>query len=183
MADGMGLAPEGATEAFAGGRRWFVVKSLPRKELLAEQHLKRQDFETYLPLLATSASTLRQTGITRLGPFFPGYLFVRLNTLADRWRSVNGTIGVSSLVQFGDRPAPVPTGLVEAMQIKTAVSGQLGFEDEFAPGAEIRIIGGPFDRLLGKFSGLDGAGRARVLLELMGRATTVSLPRTSIMAV
>lgn len=167
----------------AGRARWFVVKSLPRKELLAKQHLQRQEFETYLPLLASSVTTLRATGATRLAAFFPGYLFVRLDLSKDRWRSVNGTIGVSSILQTGGMPTPVPLGLVELLQTRTSATGQLGFEDQFAPGAAIRIVGGPFDRLFGVFQALDGEGRARVLLEIMGRPIAVSLPRVSIMAV
>ena len=164
-------------------RRWFVVKSRPRKEFLAEQHLHRQHFQTYLPLMTSTVATIRATGATRLTPFFPGYLFVRLNPASDRWRSVNGTIGVSTILQSGGQPTPVPSGLVERMQERTSETGQLGFEDLLRPGSEIRVVGGPFDRLFGVFQSLDGEGRARVLLELMGRPITVSLPHVSIMAV
>jgi transcriptional antiterminator RfaH len=106
-----------------------------------------------------------------------------LDLARDRWRSVNGTIGVSTILQTGGMPAPVPSGLVEHLQSRTSESGQLGFEDQFAPGSEIRIVGGPFDRLFGVFQRLDGEGRASVLLEIMGRPIAVSLPRVSIMAV
>ncbi|MFT3722201.1 MAG: transcription termination/antitermination NusG family protein [Hyphomonadaceae bacterium] len=166
-----------------GARRWFVVKSIPRKESVAKQHLQRQNFETYLPLMASSIATQRATGATRLAAFFPGYLFVKLDLSRERWRSINGTIGVSSVLQTGGLPTPVPYGLVEHLQSRTSETGLLGFEDEFAPGAAIRIVGGPFDRLFGEFQALDEEGRARVLLEIMGRPIAVSLPRASIMSV
>lgn len=183
MYDGLGIVHEDVFKDSRDVRRWFVVKSLPRKETLAGQHLRRQNFETFLPLLTSTATTMRKTGIARRAAFFPGYLFVRLSLVHDRWRSVNGTIGVSSILQTGGMPAPVPVGLVEDLQARTSEAGELGFEDEFEAGEAVRIVGGPFDRLFGVFERLDGEGRARVLLEIMGRPIAVSLARASVMAV
>ena len=160
-----------------------MVKSLPRKEVLAHEHLVRQHFETYLPLISVSGSTLHRAGVTRRTAFFSGYLFVRLDVASDRWRSVNGTVGVSSILQTGGRPAPVPVGLVEQLRERTLDTGELGFEDDVAPGAAIRIVGGPFDSFLGEFRGMDGKGRAQVLIELMGRPVAVLLSRQAVMAV
>ena len=175
--------PNGEATGRDPDRRWFVVKSLPRKEVLARQHLELQDFEAYLPLISVSGSTVHRTGMTRQAAFFPGYLFVRMNVSSDRWRSVNGTIGVSSILQSGGRPAPVPVGLVEHLLQRTNETGELGFEDRLSPGAAVRIVGGPFDRLMGEFRGMDGEGRARVWLDMMGRPIAVSLARESITAV
>jgi transcription antitermination factor NusG len=48
-------------------------------------------------------------------PFFPRYQFIVLDLARHQWHSVNGTIGVSRLVMCGDRPHPVPPGVVEAV--------------------------------------------------------------------
>jgi transcription antitermination factor NusG len=77
----------------------------------------------------------------------------------------------------------LPVGLVEHLQERTLETGELGFEDTLAPGAAIRSVGGPFDRFLGEFRGMDGEGRARVLLEMMGRPVAVLLSRQAVMAV
>jgi transcription antitermination factor NusG len=41
-------------------------------------------------------------------PLFPGYIFVQLDLTRDRWRSVNGTFGIASLIMQGERPHAVP---------------------------------------------------------------------------
>jgi transcription elongation factor/antiterminator RfaH len=161
--------------------RWYVVRSLPRKERTAQEHLYRQGFQTYLPLL-TSASTLAGSAAHQAA-FFPGYLFVRLSLARDRWRSVNGTIGVANMLHVGGHPTPAPHGLVEHLIDKTNKFGELGFEDVLQPGRAVRVIGGPFDRLLGTFEGLDGTERALVLLNMMGRPVSVSISRGAVMAV
>jgi transcription antitermination factor NusG len=122
-------------------------------------------------------------GIARQSAFFPGYLFIQLNLAVDRWRSVNGTIGVSNILHVGGRPTPAPTGLVEHLIERTNEFGELAFEDMLRTGRAIRVVGGPFDRLLGTFEALDGPGRVRVLLDMMGRPVSVSLSRGSVMAV
>jgi transcription antitermination factor NusG len=42
-----------------------------------------------------------------LGAYFPAYLFVRFDLTKDRWRSVNGTLGVSRLVGSENRPTAI----------------------------------------------------------------------------
>jgi hypothetical protein len=46
-----------------------------------------------------------------------------------RWRSINGMIGVRSLVMQGERPACCPTGLVERMIEMTDTDGLVRLAD------------------------------------------------------
>jgi transcriptional antiterminator RfaH len=156
-------------------RRWFAVKAQPGREALALVHLQRQGFETYLPLMAQGLPTSSR-GPNRPKPFFPGYLFVRLCLDTDRWLSVNGTRGVARIVQLGDRPTPVPRGLVEQMQRLTAGEGTLGFSEPLFPGDPIRVVGGAFDDAIGVFQRVSARERVTVLLSLMQRQIEVSLP-------
>src|SRR6516164_8065361 len=48
-------------------------------------------------------------------PLFPRYIFLILDLGRDRWLSVRGTVGVSSLFTSEDRPVPVPEGIVETL--------------------------------------------------------------------
>src|SRR5690606_6821418 len=105
---------------------------------------------------------------TAKAPFFPRYLFVELELGRDRWRSVNGTFGVSSLIMEGERPKPVPTGVVEELRALCDGSGVLSFESEIQPNQPVRLLSGPFAGLVGRMTGLTSSGRVRVLLEIMG---------------
>lgn len=166
-----------------GVRRWFAVRAQPRKEQLAELHLNRQNFETFLPRIARSAR--RPTGtVTTLTPFFPGYLFVRLDLAADRWRTVNGTIGVIGLVQFGEHPTPTPAGLIENMATRASQDSEVRLES--APlhsGQAVRFVGGAFDGRIGAFEATSPDERVTILLALMSREVRVRVPRSAVMAV
>lgn len=166
-----------------GARRWFAVRAQPRKEQLAELHLKRQGFEAFLPRMQKSVR--RPTGTaTVLTPFFPGYLFVQLDLGVDRWRSVNGTIGVIGLVQFGDTPTPTPAGLVEGMVERASENDEVRFEAApLISGQQVRFVGGAFDGCIGAFEGMEPDERVTVLLGLMSRQVRVRVPRAAVMAV
>ena len=86
---------------------WYVVQTQANAERKAAFHLERQGFAVYLPQYLRRWRHARRTEL-RPAPFFPRYLFVALDLSRDRWRSVNGTFGVSRLVMEGERPQPVP---------------------------------------------------------------------------
>ena len=97
-----------------GSLRWYAVNTLPRREFRARQQLENQGFRVFLPQgLKTVRHARKLTNV--LAPFFPRYIFVELDLTFHRWRSVNGTFGVRSLVMQGETPHPVPRGIVETM--------------------------------------------------------------------
>lgn len=148
--------------------RWYLVRSLTGREVIADQHLRRQGFVTFLPRRARTVRHARRIQVT-LGAYFPGYLFARLDLDRDRWRSINGTVGVAHLVGHGDRPAPAPRGLVEAM-CAAADERQVLAGPQLAAGQRVRIVAGAFADSLAVIERLDDAGRVRVLLEIMDGA-------------
>src|SRR5271166_1469580 len=94
------------------GQRWFVARVLPHREASAQFNLHRQGYRSFAPGLRRTirhARTMRNV----IAPLFPGYIFVILDLSADRWRCVNSTIGVASLIMGVEQPTPVPPGIVE----------------------------------------------------------------------
>ena len=152
-------------------RRWYLVRTLGGRELVAAGQLERQGFRCFLP---KRLRTVRHARKLRTGPaaFFPSYLFVELDLDRDRWRSVNGTTGVSHLVGWGERPAPAPHGVVESLMAACDASGFLA-PPLLQAGQTVRITAGPFADRLARIERLDDAGRVRVLLEIMGCETPV----------
>jgi transcriptional antiterminator RfaH len=115
-----------------------------------------------------------------LRPLFPGYVFVAMDLSKHRWRSVNGTFGVASLIMGGEQPTPVPPGVVEALVASCESSGVVRLDDGLEIGQKVRILSGPFAQTLCRLAHLDDRGRVRVLLEIMGMEVAAQLDRSAI---
>jgi transcriptional antiterminator RfaH len=161
--------------------RWFAVHSHPHREFRAKHHLENQGYQVFLPQrLKTVRHARRLTN--RPAPFFPRYLFIQLDLSQHRWRSVNGTFGVSSLVMQGELPHAVPHGIVEAMLASVDAAGLVCLAEHLAVGDRVRLAAGPFAEKLGILERLDDSGRVRVLLEIMGATVPVQLDRKFVTA-
>jgi transcription elongation factor/antiterminator RfaH len=165
----------------AAGERWYAVQTQPNRETRAKHQLENQAFEIFLPKrLKTVRHARKLRNVT--AAFFPRYLFVRLDLAKQRWRSVNGTLGVLSLVMQGELPHPVPIGVVETMMSCIDANGLLCLEENLKKGSQIRVAAGPFAERLGILDRLDDSGRVRVLLEILGGAVPVQLDRKYVTA-
>lgn len=105
--------------------------------------------------------------IERRLPFFPGYMFVFLDLERERWRAINGTMGVRTILMQGEKPLPCPLGFVENLQACSDVNGILHPTFDLKVGDTVRIVSGPFADAIGSLAHLDAPGRVRVLLRMM----------------
>lgn len=162
--------------------RWFAVHTHARSEVQAVRHLRNQNFLVYLPVYGRRRSHARKVETVR-APFFPRYLFIRLDPETARWRAINSTVGVSGLVQAGGVPSPLPDAVIEALQAREDVHGLICPETEpdFAKGACVRVLDGPLADLVGLFD-MGDEQRVILLLSLLGRPVRVELPRTAVAA-
>ena len=155
--------------------RWYVVRTLPQRELHAAQQLANQGFRAFVPRYWKNRRHARKVE-TVSAPLFPQYIFTIFDRTRDRWHSVNGTFGVDRLLMSGGEPQPVPHGLVESLIRATDAEGNVHFGFALREGQSVKIIAGPFANLIGSLEKLDERGRVRVLLELMGAKVRVMLP-------
>lgn len=162
---------------------WFVVNAHAQNEEKALFHLRRQGFHAYLPRYLKQRRHARKVDWVK-APMFPRYLFVRLDPESDQWRAIHSTVGVSRLVCYGDKPAPVPEGVVEDIQSREGEDGlvSIGLQNELKPGEKIRILHGPMADREGVFDCLDDQRRVFVLLDLLGRQVKVRLAHESVEA-
>jgi len=159
-----------------GDERWYVVYTQPNREFRAQTQLAAQGFRVFLPRYRKTVRHARKL-MTVGAPFFPRYLFVALDLSQDQWRSVNGTIGVTSLVMDGASPRAVPYGVIESFVGVSDKDGFVHLGDALKVGERVRVLTGPFADLLGDLIRIDGARRARVLLHLLGGAVAASIDR------
>lgn len=159
------------------GPRWYAAATKPGQELIAARHLERQGFESFSPSLVKTVCHARRRMERRVA-LFPGYLFVRFDIENCAWRSVNGTLGIRSLVMAGDRPLPAPYGLVEGFIELSDKSGLM--QTELQSGQRVEILSGPFANLVGTVERLDAKGRAHVLLHLLNGECAVAMDRATL---
>ncbi len=124
---------------------WYVVQTQPNGEQRAEMHLRRRGFRTYLPRYLRSRRHARKTQMVSR-PLFPRYLFVGLDLARDQWRSIQSTFGVSQIVLAGEKPAPLPAGVLEEIRGREADDGYvaLGLPAGIKPGSAVRLIDANF---------------------------------------
>jgi len=159
---------EGQPIDLAAGERWFVVHTLPHQEKRAQIQLENQSYRTFLPKREKTVRHARKL-MTVVAPFFPRYMFIILDPEHDQWRPVNGTLGVAGMVMQGDRPHPVPPGIVETLVAATGPNGLLQLRPQLKVGDPVRLTQGPFVEYLGTLDRLDDSGWVRVLLDMLGR--------------
>jgi transcriptional antiterminator RfaH len=149
------------------GERWYAVYAQPHRESIAQPRLRAQNFRTFLPLHSRTVRHARKRQ-TVLAPLFPRYLFVVLDLNRDRWRAINSTRGVASLIMQEELPVPVRSGVVETLLASSTSEGEILFFSDMAPGKRVRLVAGPFAGQLGVLRDLSSSGRVRVLIEMMG---------------
>lgn len=164
------------------GDRWYAVHTLPRREFGACAQLEAQSYAIFLPCHLKTVRHARKLKTVN-APFFPRYLFVRLDLSRDRWRSINGTFGVAGIIMDRDQPIPVPVGVVEALQERLQLGTSIIHDDGLKVGQRIEVMVGPFANLVGELESFDGRTRVRVLLQLMGSWAPVSLRRDALVPI
>jgi transcription antitermination factor NusG len=161
------------------GERWFVARVLTHQENRAQLNLHRLGFRSFLPRLRRTIRHARKLRDT-LNPLFPGYIFIVIDLSKQRWRSINGTFGVASLIMGAEQPMPVPPGVVEALVASCENRGVVRLDDSLEIGQKVRILSGPFAETICRLADLDDRGRVRVLLEIMGMEVAAQLDRSAI---
>jgi transcriptional antiterminator RfaH len=162
-------------------KRWYVVHTRTGMERLAEGNLSQQGFRAYLPVREKKRRHARRVDIIK-APLFPRYLFVELDLDVDPWRSINGTFGVSYMVGAGERPSAAPVGVVEAIQDREDGSGIVPVSEPlpYKVGEIVEITQGPMATRIGVFTSANDNDRVTVLLDMLGRGVTLTLPSDAV---
>ena len=153
--------------------QWYVIRTKPRQERVAEFHLRQLALETFLPLLRSQKKVRRQAKMT-IEPLFPRYLFVRFD-VAHHYRAVNFSRGVVKIVEFELKPAEVSVALIDAIRSRM-VSGYITPTCSFQQGQIVHITGGPLAGLEAVFiKELKEQHRVLLLLRAIGLSATLTI--------
>ena len=156
------------------GTSWFLAQLKPNCARIADKHLKRQGFRTFLPL----EEETRQRGgrfVTAERPLFPGYIFVAFDAARGHWRQINSTHGITRLVSFGKAPASVPLDLISQIMLRCDASGKLLPPKVLKPGDRVALTKGPFANFVAEVEKIAPDRRVWVLMEIMGGQKRVAV--------
>jgi len=120
-------------------------------------------------------------------PYFPGYMFIRVDLESFPFSRIAWLPGMQRLVAFGGQPAWLMDEVLEAIRHQVEVANQVA-QDPLAglqPGELVRITSGPFAGYEALFdTRINGAERVRVLLRLLAREhVSLEVPASEIVRV
>ena len=146
---------------------WYALRSKPNKEAMLERELISRDIEVYFPRLRVNPVNPRSR---KWVPYFPGYLFVKVDLTATGINYLNRVPNANKLVMFGDYIPPVSEALLWRIDAKLSAIAEAGGQSFFAiqPGEKVEISHGVFAGYEGIFKErLKGDERVRVLLKML----------------
>jgi transcriptional antiterminator RfaH len=156
-------------------KAWHLIYCKPRQESLAKENLEQQGYTTYLPMTSVRR---RKAGkrVIEASAMFPRYLFIQLSDDTEDWGSIRSTLGVSSLVRFGQIPAKVPEALILDLKAHEDESGLCVLvAPDFVEGDKVRIADGIFEGHEAIFICKNGLDRVSLLLEVLQKSTNIEL--------
>jgi transcriptional antiterminator RfaH len=157
---------------------WYVLHSKPNREQFLFSQLQHRNIETYYPRLKVEPINPRAR---KVRPFFPGYLFVRVDFEKIPLSSLNYVPGAQQVVSFDYKPAIVPDDVVCTIKenVENINHNPKKIKKHFEHGDPVFIKGGPFEGYQAIFdTDLKGSDRVRLLIKLIhGQQFRVQVPK------
>lgn len=176
---GLGLS-EGATcgdEPGANALTWYLLLTQAQKENRVYDRLCGLGFGSYLPLLVQRCRRYGKR-VRQVLPLFPQYVFVSLNVGAQDLHEARIVRGVLGVVKFGGDYAIVPGRVIHELKGRENPQGvhvRRDLEITLRKDMPVRIGDGPFEGMEGIFLQECGRDRVWVLINIIGKATRVSI--------
>lgn len=156
---------------------WYVIRSKPNREEFLAGQLESRGIEVFYPQLRVKPVNPRSR---KIKPYFPGYLFIRIDFEKNQSLSFNHIPGAANLVFIGNEPAFVPDNIISAIRLRVEEINDAGGEvmKSLKPGDWVKIHEGPFEGYEGILdSKISGNKRVRVLLKMLQkRQLPVDMP-------
>jgi transcriptional antiterminator RfaH len=149
-------------------KQWYLIYTKPRQELIAVANLQNQAYTAFAPQVSVKKRT--NQGWKQVNePLFPNYVFIQLDDVADDWKPIRSTRGVSGFVRFGSGlPAPISDALMLPLLALDwqQVSEQLSIYPKVGDRVNVSIGETWVSALV---TADDAKGRVEVLLNLLGQ--------------
>lgn len=146
---------------------WYVFQSKARKERFLCEQLHLREIETFFPCVHSKSANPHHQ---KLQPYFPGYVFGRLDLEACGRSTLEWLPGAVRIVSFGGEPVSVQDYLIQVLREHIESINRLmpAIPNSFQPGDIVKIQEGPFAGYEAIFNAhLPGRDRAEVLLKML----------------
>ena len=149
---------------------WYLLQTKPNAHVTARDHLRRQGFDVFLPLILKTTKKNNKF-VDTTAPLFPGYLFMGSALDPVPWKSINGTRGVSKAVTLDGVYRPVNSDIIEGLQSRCDDGGVVQSLNDIVPGDSVKIERGPFAEFICTVENIQDDRRAWVLIYLLKQHT------------
>ena len=149
---------------------WYLLQTKPNAHVTAREHLKRQGFDVFLPLITKTAQKNGRFLDFKV-PLFPGYLFMGTTINPIPWKSINGTRGISKVVTLDGVYRPVSTHITEGLQSRCNEQGVLQRLYDIVAADRVKIERGPFAEFICTVEQIEDDQRAWVLIDILQQQT------------
>lgn len=159
--------------------QWYTLHTKPQAEYWVATALREHGLKIYLPEIAGFKPS--QQLIKK--PFFPSYLFAKIDLEAMGLLQLQWTPGLRRVVAFDNRPTPLSDAVIEMIQFKLGeMEANTGWPaHDFKPGETVQIMTGPFEDMLAIFEGpVTPSQRVQVLLTILGHASRMQVDVTNL---
>lgn len=174
---------------------WYVIRSATRREKTAEASLRELGFEVYLPCEIRWANQGHQR-VEKQSPLFVGYLFARRPTgtawTAEDLDDAKGGEAVHKVLFYERMEAGqsvivslIRPKLIDAIR-EAEAEGKFNRtlkdrprpkgQNPYKVGDKAKVIDGPFAGFVAQVVQLNGADRAKLLVNIFGRMTPAEVP-------
>lgn len=155
--------------------QWYTLHTKPNAEYQVVAALQQRDIQTYLPEMEIPKTCPKPR---RKKPYFPCYVFSKVDFEAVGISQVQWTPGLRRIVSFDDRPVPLPDEVIDLIRHRLGeIETNGGWPiHTFKSGDIVRITDGTFQDMLAIFDGpTTPSERVQVLLNILGHASRVQI--------
>jgi transcriptional antiterminator RfaH len=116
-------------------------------------------------------------------PLFPGYLFIHVDPLREQWRPILSTIGLRTLIRFGDRFGTITDDFIVNLRQREQ-DGVIALpETPFKVGQQVELGAGPFDGVVATILSVDEKQRLVILMDILQRPVRAKVRADQVRAV
>ena len=149
---------------------WYILQTKPNAHVAACNNLKRQGFDTFLPLVNKTTKKKGKFLDIKI-PLFPGYMLMGTSNDTIPWTSVNGTRGISKAVTLDGIYRSVSAHVIDGLKRRCDKDGVIQNLNDIVAEDRVKIERGPFAEFICTVDQIKDDQRAWVLIDLLQKQT------------